>query len=141
MCRVIEETSSSRDRSQAAQEEALLEGVCPLSLCVRVTHCHVMYLYMCMDVWQALDASKVGQNSLWADENDADIMLDEDEFNKLFVDRFARLHTYVYAYIQFTLVYNFKHMLDRIIHLYIHAYFFHIIHTYILHIHYIHTFI
>ena len=52
-----------------------------------------------MYVWQALDASKVGQNSLWADENDADIMLDEDEFNKLFVDR-SIPHTYIHTYIQ-----------------------------------------
>lgn len=37
--------------------------------------------------WKALDASKVGRDSLWADQNDGDILLDEDEFNKLFVDR------------------------------------------------------
>ena len=56
-------------------------------------------MYVCMYVWQALDASKVGQNSLWADENDADIMLDEDEFNKLFVDR-SIPHTYIHTYIR-----------------------------------------
>ena len=35
--------------------------------------------------WKALDASQVGSNSLWADKDD-DIMLDEAEFNQLFVE-------------------------------------------------------
>jgi len=41
--------------------------------------------------WKALDASKVGRDSLWAQQSGDDaadsILLDEDEFNKLFVDR------------------------------------------------------
>ena len=38
--------------------------------------------------WKALDASQVGTNSLWAggDKDDNDIMLDEAEFNQLFVE-------------------------------------------------------
>ena len=35
--------------------------------------------------WKALDASQVGSNSLWADKDD-DILLDEAEFNQLFVE-------------------------------------------------------
>jgi hypothetical protein len=35
--------------------------------------------------WKPLDASKVGKDSLWADK-DEDIELDEDEFNRLFVE-------------------------------------------------------
>jgi hypothetical protein len=38
---------------------------------------------------KALDASKVSENCLWADDNDMDIMLDEEEFNKLFVESAA----------------------------------------------------
>lgn len=39
--------------------------------------------------WKALDASKVGDNTLWANDKDKDddIKLDEEEFNQLFVDR------------------------------------------------------
>ena len=37
--------------------------------------------------WKALDASQVGQDSLWADKDD-DITLDEAEFNQLFVERY-----------------------------------------------------
>ena len=39
--------------------------------------------------WKALDASKVGDNTLWANnqDHDDDIKLDEDEFNQLFVDK------------------------------------------------------
>ena len=36
--------------------------------------------------WKALDASKVGDNTLWANDKDDDIKLDEEEFNQLFVD-------------------------------------------------------
>ena len=73
-------------------------------------------MYVCMYVWQALDASKVGQNSLWADENDADIMLDEDEFNKLFVDR-SFPHTYIHTYIQLHNTQTHAHT-----HTYVHTY-------------------
>eukprot|EP01038_Epipyxis_sp_PR26KG_P012149 gene12149-16266_t len=37
--------------------------------------------------WKAIDASKLGENSLWADNNDDNIELDEEEFNNLFVER------------------------------------------------------
>jgi Formin Homology 2 Domain/Subunit CCDC53 of WASH complex len=36
--------------------------------------------------WRALDASKVGRDSLWADNDGTDIFLDEAEFNQLFVE-------------------------------------------------------
>ena len=40
--------------------------------------------------WKGLDASKVGQDSLWADKDDGmNIMLDEAEFNQLFVERYV----------------------------------------------------
>ena len=37
--------------------------------------------------WKALDPTKVSQDSLWADgDKDMDIQLDQDEFNRLFVE-------------------------------------------------------
>ena len=37
--------------------------------------------------WKALDASKVGADSLWADEDEDDFQLDDEEFNQLFVEK------------------------------------------------------
>jgi hypothetical protein len=37
--------------------------------------------------WKAVDASKVGSDSLWAKDDDEDITLDEAEFQQLFVER------------------------------------------------------
>jgi hypothetical protein len=36
--------------------------------------------------WKAFDASKVDKNSLWAEEQEIDLELDEEEFKKLFVE-------------------------------------------------------
>jgi hypothetical protein len=39
--------------------------------------------------WKGLDASKVGRDSLWADKDDGDIVVDEAEFNQLFAVTYA----------------------------------------------------
>jgi hypothetical protein len=39
--------------------------------------------------WKAFDASKVNENSLWAEEQEIDLELDEEEFKKLFVESAA----------------------------------------------------
>ena len=47
--------------------------------------------------WRALDETKVSDDSLWRDNENYDILLDEVEFNELFVERYDSITTHSLA--------------------------------------------